>query len=76
MHIGFPQDLRLGAEDFPKALLALIDLADSVLKCTKLIVSIDNGSEDVSSLVHALVYVGFDILFDQGDGKVMLEYEV
>lgn len=51
----------LNEEFTPSIVVALIELAELVLKCDRLFICIERDSKEVNDLVHSLMYVGFSL---------------
>lgn len=48
--------------EFKESLLALLELAENVLKCDYLYVCLEKTRSDLANLVHAFLYVGFNVV--------------
>lgn len=49
-------------DDFTPAVLALIELAEVILDCDRLLVCIDRGAAELNCVVRSLLYVGFRVI--------------
>ncbi len=60
--VRFPRVDGWLMDDFRQAVVALIDLAEAILSCAKVVVCVDRQASEVHALVHALMYVGFALV--------------
>jgi len=56
------------------SILALLDLADATLDCDRLVICIAKNLKNISNIVHAFSYVGFDALVEPGRAQGCEEF--
>lgn len=62
--VHFPRTNGWLADNFTQAIMSLLELAEEVLKCDKLLVCLEKGVQEENSLIKSLLYVGFEMLDD------------
>lgn len=79
LFVKFPRVNGWLNKDFTQAVMALIELAEVVLDCSRIFVCLEKDAGGVNSLVHSLMYVGFSLgsssLPGANSNYLMLEYE-
>lgn len=61
----FPSNVTIDTDLFQKSLVSLFDLATEKLAAENLIISLDKSRPELSSLVKAFMYVGFEAVTPQ-----------
>jgi len=80
MFLHIPSLTEWHGLEFRESLMALLDLAETILNCNQLIICLEKERQELASLVHAFMYVGFNIvsppIANMNSGFVFLGYEI
>ncbi|KAL1920509.1 uncharacterized protein VTP21DRAFT_886 [Calcarisporiella thermophila] len=67
-------------DEFKNTIVALLELAEEVLQCGRVVVCLEKKGEELKTLVHAFMYIGFQLvtpdIYGYNDRFILVGYDI
>ncbi|KAK9685825.1 hypothetical protein K7432_015357 [Basidiobolus ranarum] len=75
-----PNSAGWADSEFRESLMSILELADTILKCMKLVICMPKKKSDTASLLRTFMYIGFEVVspsvYNQEPEYLLLGYEL